>query len=78
MTNDDFCSWFDFAQIIAKSLDIDSKKIKAIDSKTFVRPAARPKFSVLSNIKWKNSGLTPLRTWQDAWKKAAPTVLISD
>ena len=78
VTNDDFCSWFDFAQIIAKSLDIDAKKIKATDSKTFVRPAVRPKFSVLSNRKWKNSGLTPLRTWQDAWKEAAPTVLISD
>jgi hypothetical protein len=30
---------------------------------------------VLSNIKWKNSGLTPLRSWKAAWDKAAPTVL---
>lgn len=78
VTNYDFCSWFDFAQTIAKTLDIDTKKIKPTDSKTFVRPAPRPKFSVLSNRKWKNSGLTPLRSWQDAWKEAAPTVLISD
>lgn len=78
ITNDDFCSWFDFAQTIAKTLEIDNKIIKPTDSKTFIRPAARPKFSVLSNKKWKTSGLTPLRSWQDAWQEAAPTVLIND
>ena len=75
VTNSESCSWFEFAQEIAKSINVDEKLIKPIDSKSFVRPAVRPKYSVLSNNKWKNAGLTPLRSWKAAWDKAAPTVL---
>jgi dTDP-4-dehydrorhamnose reductase len=75
VTNSESCSWFEFAQKIAKSINVDEKLIKPTDSKSFVRPAVRPKYSVLSNIKWENAGLTPLRTWKAAWDKAAPTVL---
>jgi dTDP-4-dehydrorhamnose reductase len=78
VTNDDSCSWFEFAQTIAKSLDVDPNLVKPTDSKSFVRLAVRPKFSVLSNKKWKNAGLTPLRSWKDAWQEAAKSVLITD
>jgi hypothetical protein len=33
---------------------------------------------VLSNRKWKNAGLTPLRSWKAAWQEAAKSVLITD
>ena len=75
VTNSDSCSWFEFAQEIAKSINADANLVKPTDSKSFVRPAVRPKYSVLSNGKWKNAGLTPLRSWKAAWDKAAPTVL---
>jgi dTDP-4-dehydrorhamnose reductase len=75
VTNSESCSWFEFAQEIAKSINADVNLVKPTDSKSFVRPAVRPKYSVLSNSKWKNSGLTPLRPWKAAWDKAAPTVL---
>ena len=75
MTNSESCSWFEFAQEIAKSINADVNLVKPTDSKSFVRPAVRPKYSVLSNSKWKNAGLTPLRSWKAAWDKAAPTVL---
>jgi dTDP-4-dehydrorhamnose reductase len=75
VTNSESCSWFEFAQEIAKSINIDINLVKPTDSKSFVRPAVRPKYSVLSNSKWKNAGLTPLRSWKAAWDKAAPTVL---
>ena len=75
VTNSESCSWFEFAQKIAKSINVDENHIKPTDSKSFERPAVRPKYSVLSNIKWENAGLTPLRTWKAAWDKAAPTVL---
>jgi dTDP-4-dehydrorhamnose reductase len=75
VTNSESCSWFEFAQEIAKSINVDINLVKPTDSKSFVRPAVRPKYSVLSNIKWKNAGLTPLRSWKAAWDKAAPTVL---
>ena len=75
VTNSESCSWFEFAQAIAKTLNVDEKLVKPTDSKSFVRPAVRPKFSVLSNTKWENAGLTPLRSWKEAWDKAATTVL---
>ena len=75
VTNSESCSWFEFAQEIAKSINADINLVKPTDSKSFVRPAVRPKYSVLSNCKWKNAGLTPLRSWKAAWDKAAPTVL---
>ena len=75
VTNSESCSWFEFAQEIARSINVDVNLVKPTDSKSFVRPAVRPKYSVLSNSKWKNAGLTPLRSWKAAWDKAAPTVL---
>jgi dTDP-4-dehydrorhamnose reductase len=75
VTNSESCSWFEFAQEIAKTINVDGKLVKPTDSKSFVRPAVRPKYSVLSNSKWENAGLTPLRSWKEAWDKAAPTVL---
>ena len=75
VTNSESCSWFEFAQAIAKTLNVDEKLVKQTDSNSFVRPAVRPKFSVLSNTKWENAGLTPLRSWKEAWDKAAITVL---
>jgi dTDP-4-dehydrorhamnose reductase len=75
VTNSESCSWFEFAQEIAKSINVDGKLVKPTDSKSFVRPAVRPKYSVLSNSKWEKAGLTPLRSWKEAWDKAAPTVL---
>jgi dTDP-4-dehydrorhamnose reductase len=75
VTNSESCTWFEFAQTIAKTLNVDEKLVKPTDSKSFVRPAVRPKYSVLSNSKWENAGLTPLRSWKEAWDKAATTVL---
>jgi dTDP-4-dehydrorhamnose reductase len=75
ITNSESCSWFEFAQEIAKTLNIEENLVNSTDSKSFVRPAVRPKFSVLSNTKWENAGLTPLRSWKEAWNKAATTVL---
>jgi dTDP-4-dehydrorhamnose reductase len=75
VTNTESCSWFEFAKEIAKTLNVDEKLVTPTDSKSFVRPAVRPKYSVLSNNKWQKAGLTPLRSWKEAWSKAAPTVL---
>ena len=77
VTNSESCSWFEFAREIAKTLNLDENLVKPTDSKSFFRPAVRPKFSVLSNKKWQSAGLTPLRSWKDAWEKAAPTVLVN-
>jgi dTDP-4-dehydrorhamnose reductase len=74
-TNNEQCSWFDFAKQIARSINIDENNIQLTDSNSFKRPAPRPKFSVLNNEKWKNAGLTPLCSWDKAWGEAADSVL---
>lgn len=74
-TNQGEVSWFDFAQAIAITLQIDKEIVKPVNSQNFSRPAKRPSYSVLSNKKWINAGLRPLPTWQDAWNQASELVL---
>lgn len=74
-TNQGKISWFDFAQNIAQTLKLDKGKVKPVKSETLSRPAKRPNYSVLSNKKWVEAGLTPLPNWEDAWKLASKSVL---
>ena len=78
VTNTEFCSWFEFAQEIAKSLRIDENKISPTTSDKFIRPAKRPSYSVLSNEKWIKAGLKPLPSWRKSWQNAALDLLIKD
>ncbi len=78
VTNAEFCSWFEFAKEIAKSLKIDENKITPTTSDKYIRPAKRPSYSVLSNEKWVKSGLKPLPSWKNSWQNAAASVLIKD
>jgi dTDP-4-dehydrorhamnose reductase len=71
VTSSQSCSWFQFAQEIAKTLKFDLNLIKPINSNLLARAAQRPKYSILSNDKWKQAGLTPLRNWDDSWKIVA-------
>ena len=78
VTNTEFCSWFEFAKEIAKSLKIDENKITSTTSDKYIRPAKRPSYSVLSNEKWVKAGLKPLPTWKNSWQNASASVLIKD
>ena len=71
VTSSQSCSWFQFAQEVAKTLKLDLNLIKPINSNLLARAAQRPKYSILSNDKWKQAGLTPLRNWDDSWKIVA-------
>jgi dTDP-4-dehydrorhamnose reductase len=71
VTNNGSCTWFEFAQKIAETLDLDSKLISSINSQSLVRAAQRPSYSILSNNKWQSVGLTPLKNWDEAWKLAS-------
>ena len=46
-TNSGICSWYEFAIEIFKQAEIDVK-VNPLTSDQFPRPAARPKYSVLS------------------------------
>jgi dTDP-4-dehydrorhamnose reductase len=58
------CSWFEFAAEILKLAGI-SKKVFAISSQELKRPARRPHYSVLSQKKLNELGIS-LRNWKDA------------
>ncbi len=65
ITNQGYCSWFDFARKILELSGVD-KKVEPVKTEGFPRPAPRPKFSVLENFVLKNSGFSLLRSWEEA------------
>lgn len=61
------CSWYDFACKIFELKGIDIK-VNKVTSEEFVRPAKRPKYSVLDNFMLKLYGLNSFRHWEEALK----------
>lgn len=59
-------SWFDLAREVFRLAGADPQRVRPTDSSTYVRPAKRPAWSVLSTAAWVAAGLTPPRAWQDA------------
>lgn len=64
-TNSGICSWYEFAVEIFKQADL-KVTVNPLTSDQFPRPAARPKYSVLSKKMIEKQGLTPLRDWKEA------------
>lgn len=59
------CTWFEFAQAIFEEANL-AQKVLPCTTDEFPRPAPRPQYSVLSNKKIQDSGLTALRPWREA------------
>ncbi|TAM71902.1 MAG: dTDP-4-dehydrorhamnose reductase [Microbacteriaceae bacterium] len=70
-TNSGQASWFDFAKAIFSAAGLDPARVLPTDSASFVRPAARPAYSVLGHDAWAAVGLSPLRDWHAAFEVAA-------
>jgi dTDP-4-dehydrorhamnose reductase len=64
-TNSGVCSWYEFAVEIFKQTGLNVK-VNPLTSDQFPRPAARPKYSVLSKKKILEQDFTPLREWKEA------------
>lgn len=64
-SNSGVCSWYEFAVEIFKQAQLEVR-VNPLTSEQFPRPAARPKYSVLSNKKIVEKGFTPLRDWKEA------------
>lgn len=62
-TNSGICSWYEFAVEIFKQAKMDVK-VNPLTTDQFPRPAARPKYSVLSKKRIEQEGLNPLRDWK--------------
>jgi len=65
ITNSSHCSWFEFAQEIAR-LKSSNTKIEPTTTEKFNRPAKRPAYSVLNNTMLRLEGIDELRHWKDA------------
>ncbi len=66
-TNRGDCTWYDFASAIVTAVHLPVR-VHPTSSEKFVRPAKRPKYSVLSSKSLEQYGIQ-MPTWQDALKR---------
>jgi dTDP-4-dehydrorhamnose reductase len=66
VVNSGTATWFEFAERIITDANVTARMIP-IKTKQFPTPAARPRYSALSNDKL-SKALRPMRPWQDALK----------
>lgn len=69
-TNRGAVSWHGFARAVFEELGADPDRVRATDSASFVRPAPRPAYSVLSGESWDAAGLRPMPGWREALAEA--------
>ena len=65
VTNDDFCSWYEFAKYIFESNDVNIN-LSPITTSEYPTRAVRPHNSRLSKDKLINDGFEMLPSWRDA------------
>lgn len=75
-TNENFCSWFDFAQTILRKSG-QSAKVLPVSSEEYGAPAVRPKNSRLSKQKLSDNGFSRLPSWEDALDRFLARYLVS-
>ncbi|MBK0348152.1 sugar nucleotide-binding protein [Aerococcaceae bacterium zg-ZJ1578] len=63
LSNDNNCSWFEFAKEILK--DNPTVTVEPVTSQEYVQKAKRPSRSIMSLEKAKSTGFV-IPTWQDA------------
>lgn len=61
------CSWYDFACRIFEEMNL-SVTVEKVTGEQFVRPAKRPKYSVLDNFMLRLRDLDSFRSWEEALK----------
>jgi dTDP-4-dehydrorhamnose reductase len=67
LTNEGWCTWFEFAQNIFALMGKEPK-ILAVDTKSYGAKALRPSYSVLENKSAREIGLTDFSPWKVALK----------
>ncbi|MFD5878828.1 dTDP-4-dehydrorhamnose reductase [Streptomyces yangpuensis] len=67
-------TWMGLARETYRLSGLDPERIRPTTSEAFVRPAARPAFSVLAHDAWKEeAGLEPLPDWREQLTQALAT-----
>lgn len=65
VTNSHSCSWYEFAKEIFDLSGVDAK-VLPITTSDFGSNVSRPKYSVLDNRRLNETGIGPLRPWEEA------------
>jgi dTDP-4-dehydrorhamnose reductase len=65
-TNAGETTWFGFTKAIFEELGADPARVRPTTSQEFPRPAPRPAYSVLSDRRWRATGLPPMPHWRSA------------
>ncbi len=63
-------TWFRLARTVFEFAGLDPERVRPTTSASFVRPAARPAFSVLGHDRWRAAGLVPLPHWRTSLAEA--------
>jgi len=73
-TNAGSTSWYEFAKLIFELAGEDISRVSPVSTLEFPSKVARPKYSALSNEMWKDSGLSPLRSWEESVTVMFPVI----
>jgi dTDP-4-dehydrorhamnose reductase len=65
VTNQGYCSWFEFAEAVLRQAGLDQVTITPIPSSALKRLARRPRNSRLANARLESSGLGRLPPWRE-------------
>lgn len=76
-TNSGQTSWHNFACEIFRMVGADPERLRPTTAAAFRRPAPRPAYSVLGQVRWTEAGLTVLRPWEDALAEALPRMAVT-
>ncbi|BCJ69806.1 dTDP-4-dehydrorhamnose reductase [Polymorphospora rubra] len=63
-------TWYGLARAVFGLRGLDPDRIRPTTSERFVRPAARPAFSVLRHDRWRLAGLPPMADWHEQLTEA--------
>ena len=58
-------TWYGLARAVFAGVGLDPDRVRPTTSDRFVRPAARPSYSVLGHEGWAAAGLTPMADWDE-------------
>ncbi len=69
VTNQGYCSWFEFAQEIVRQAGLSQVRVDPLSTSASSRPARRPRNSRLANARLEAEGLSLLPPWQDGLRR---------
>jgi dTDP-4-dehydrorhamnose reductase len=63
-------TWYGLARAVFAEAGLDPDRVRPTTSAAFVRPAARPAYSVLGHDRWSAAGLGPMAPWDLSLRQA--------